>query len=363
MLHVDLATADELKELVEERADACVSIYLPTHAVTQHTDVDRLEQLRSHGLDKARKASLEEQLRDLGDAYEFWRFQSSSLAVLATPDRLRTFRLPSCLQPAAEVSDRFHLKPMIRAVSFPNVAFVLALSENAARLIEVTPDGPAEEVEVPDMPASLAQVISTTSGRTPISPPRTGGEGQKILMRKYAREVDRALRPILSGRDIPLILACVEELAPIYRSVNSSPHLTEEVIGGNVEHLSARELAEGAREVLRRHNAQWVAALRERFESWRGHGRASSDVAQIGRAVSAGAVHMLMFDIDGAVYGPVDEQTGVLHLEYEASASIYDIIDKLMGRTIQYGGRAIGVRSGDLPDPNSPAAALLRYPA
>jgi len=93
------------------------------------------------------------------------------------------------------------------------------------------------------------------------------------------------------------------------------------------------------------------------------HGRASSDVAQIGRAVSAGAVHTLMFDIDGAVYGRVDEQTGALHLEQEASASTYDIVDELMGQTILYDGRVIGVRRGDLPDPTSPAAALLRYPA
>ena len=145
--------------------------------------------------------------------------------------------------------------------------------------------------------------------------------------------------------------------------MNSYPHLAEEVIAGNVEHLSARAIAEDAREVLRRHNAQQVAALRERFESWRGQGRASSDVAQIGRAVSAGAVHALMFDIDGAVYGRVDEQTGALRLEPEAGAATYDIIDELMGRTILYGGRVVGVRRGDLPDPNSPAAALLRYPA
>jgi hypothetical protein len=209
MLHIDLPTPDELKDLVEERGDACLSVYLPTHFLTQRTEVDRLElrrlaelaleQVRGNGLDRARVAALEEQLRELGEDHEFWRFQSNSLAVLATPERLRTFRLPSRLQPAAEVADRFHLKPMIRALSFPNVAFVLAISQNAARLIEVLPDGPSSEVFVPDMPASMAQVIGNTSRRHPESPTMSGGEGQKVLIRKYAREVDRALRPVLAG--------------------------------------------------------------------------------------------------------------------------------------------------------------------
>jgi hypothetical protein len=97
--------------------------------------------------------------------------------------------------------------------------------------------------------------------------------------------------------------------------VNSYPHLAEEVIGGNVEHLSARQVAESGRDILRRHNDRRVAALRERFEAWRGIGRASSDVAQVGRAVSAGAVQTLMVDIDGAVYGRIDEETGAIHLE------------------------------------------------
>jgi hypothetical protein len=213
------------------------------------------------------------------------------------------------------------------------------------------------------LPASLAQVIGETDRRSPASPTLAGGEGQKVLMRKYAREVDRALRPLLGGREVPLILACVEALAPIYRSVNSYPHLAEEVIGGNVEHLSARQVAESGRDILRRHNDRRVAALRERFGAWRGIGRASSDVAQVGRAVSAGAVQTLMVDIDGAVYGRIDEETGAIHLEGEASASTYDVVDELMGRTILQGGAVVGVRRGDLPDPNAPLAALLRYPA
>jgi hypothetical protein len=372
MLHIDLPTTADLKSLIERRADACVSLYLPTHAVTQHTDIDRLEfrrlaeaavqQLRDGGINSQRIAAIEDNLSDLSDDYEFWRFQATSLAVLATPDSLMTYRLPSRLQPTIEVCDRFHLRPMIRAVSFPGAAFVLALSENAARLIEVTPDGPAEEVAVPDMPTSLAQVISRTDRRSPESPTRQGGEGQKVLIRKYAREVDAAIRALLAGRTTPLFLACVESLAPIYRSVNSYAYLAEEIIAGNVEHLSSRELAEQARDIQRQHNERAVALLRDRYEAWTGSGRATSDLAQVARAASSGAVHTLLFDINGALPGRMDEQTGAIDVEPQASASSYDIVDEIVARTILYGGEVVGVRYGDLPSPNSPVAALLRFP-
>jgi hypothetical protein len=294
------------------------------------------------------------------------------LRVLAVPgnepcgpgDAGQSLDLPASVSPAAWRRSQRPLSPAPDDPrrQLPGVAFVLAFSQNAARLIEVTPDGPAEEVAVSDMPVSLAQVIARTDRRSPESPTRQAGEGQKVLIRKYAREVDAAIRGLLAGRRTPLFLACVESLAPIYRSVNSYPNLAQEVIGGNVEHLSAGEIAEQAREILRQHNDRAVAALRDRYETWTGIGRAMGDLAHVGRAVSSGAVHTLLFDIDGAIPGRIDDQTGAIEIEPQASASSYDIVDELVGRTILYGGEVVGVRRGDLPDPNSPVAALLRFP-
>ncbi|WP_245295198.1 hypothetical protein [Manganibacter manganicus] len=91
-------------------------------------------QLQDAGFDKRRLAALLESLSDLLDDDEFWRFQANSLAVFATPDTIRAYRLANDLTSMVQVSDRFHLKPLLRAVTFPHSAFILALSENAVRL-------------------------------------------------------------------------------------------------------------------------------------------------------------------------------------------------------------------------------------
>jgi hypothetical protein len=56
---------------------------------------------------------------------EFWHYQARGLAVLATPDIMRTFRLPN-RKPLAEVADRLHLTPLIRAMTSPRDVYVLA---------------------------------------------------------------------------------------------------------------------------------------------------------------------------------------------------------------------------------------------
>ena len=71
-------------------------------------------------------AAIQEPILDLIDDDEFWRFQANSLAVLSTPERVLTFRLANRLTAQVEVSDRFHLKPLLRALTFPHTAFVLA---------------------------------------------------------------------------------------------------------------------------------------------------------------------------------------------------------------------------------------------
>lgn len=71
-MYVDIPTAAEFRALAERRADACVSIYLPTTPLTQNTDASRIElrnlsrdatqQLRRSAFDKRRLSTLEQEL-------------------------------------------------------------------------------------------------------------------------------------------------------------------------------------------------------------------------------------------------------------------------------------------------------------
>jgi hypothetical protein len=372
MLYVDIPTIDELKSLISYRGDMCVSIYLKTTPITQSTIGNRIElknlakeavrQLESAGAGKRRVALLAEHLDDLVDDDEFWRFQAHSLAVLATPDNIRTFRVPNALKPVVEVADRFFLKPLLRAVTFPNTCYVLALAENDVRLVEVPADLPATALNVNGMPKSAGDAVrkSTVNERSP-SGRIQGSEGQKVLLRMFARKVDGALRNVLAGSDIPLVLAAAEPLASSYRSVSTYPHLASAVIAGSPRAMTDAELAERARPVLDGLYRDEVMAFAGLFERREKQGRATADIAQAGRAATYGAVETMLMDIDEVVPGTVDETDGSVDFADADSADSYGVVDEIAGRVILSGGRVLGVRKADIPGGKS-LAAVLRYP-
>jgi hypothetical protein len=368
-LHTDIPTRSELEQLLAVRDPLCVSLYVPTSPLTEEARAARIElktltahamrQLEDTGAARRALTELREPLEELVDDDAFWSEQARSLAVFAAPEALRTFRLPNRLTSEVEVGDRFYVKPLLRAVSFPQAAFVLALAAGGVRVVEVTADGPAHAVDVPGMPADLPSALGAAAERSQ-SARLIGAEGDKVRLRQFARKVDQALRGLVAGRQLPLILAATEPLDSIYRSLNSYPALAATGIRGNPETLTDDELAAAARSVLDELYAAELATLREQFGARFHDGRASSDIATVARAATAGAVDTLLVDIDEKVPGVVDEQTGAVALAEDDDAASYGVVDEVARRVLLSGGRVLAVRRDDLPE-RTPLAAILRH--
>jgi hypothetical protein len=347
-----------------------VSIYLPTSPVTQEAQADRIElknlaaeateQLETAGADRRAVLGLRESLDDLVDDDDFWAEQARSLAVFASPRGLRTFRLPNRLTSVVEVADRFYVKPLLRAITFPQAAFVLALAAGSVRLVEIIREGRPFTVDVPGLPTDAASAAGKASiaDRSQIGRLQ-GSEGQKVRLRQFARKVDQALRGVLTGLELPLVLAATEPLDSIYRALNSYPHLVEPGIRGSPESATDDELAAAARTVLDEVYASELSAIRDRFELRFSDGRASTDIATAARAATYGAVDTLLVDIDQKVPGYVDADSGAVTFDKD-DASSYGVVDEIARRVLLSGGRVLAVRSADVPG-GGPAAAILRY--
>lgn len=371
MLYVDNPTQQDIKALNMRRADACISMYVPTTPLTQEVGISRTElrklskqafsQLDIAGFNKRRLALMQEAIDHLLDDDEFWRLQANSLAVLLTPENVRTFRLANELTASVDVSDRFHLKPLLRALAFPHAAYVLAISENAVRMVEVLADGEPKDIKVPGLPHDAASAVhkTTLNSRGPTGRIQ-GSEGQKVRLAQYARIVDAAIRPILAGLDVPLIVAASEPLVSIYRSINSYARLLSDGITNTDDRSTNGDLAAAARPVLDNLYASEIESVKRAYEARAGSGRAYSDISDVARAATFGAIETLLVDIDISVPGTIDEANGVLTFANAAGPSSYDVLDEIAGRTITSGGKVLAVRSNDIPG-GGPTAAILRY--
>jgi hypothetical protein len=370
ILHTDVPTRAQLDRLLAAREPSSVSIYLPTNP-SSRGEAERVElknlageastQLKEAGAARADVAAIDEELADLVDDGEFWRYQARSLALFLTPTASTTFRLANNLTSLVEVSDRFHVKPLLRAVTFPHTAFVLALAQNGVRLLEIAPDLDPAPVDVADLPTDVASAVGKSSIRDRAPTGRIqGSEGQKTRMRQYARRIDEALRPLLNGLDLPVVLAAAEPIASIYRSVNSYPHLLAAGLPGNPEAVPDGELAESARRVLDDVYAAELDATRETYALRASQRRASSDIADVARAATYGLVDTVLVDIDETVPGSIDEQTGAVSFDESDDAVNYGVVDEIARRVWLTGGKVLAVRRDDIPG-NGSVAAILRY--
>jgi hypothetical protein len=369
-LHIDVPTRSEIVALLEARRPGCVSIYMPTTPVTSDVEAERIgfknaigeamERVEELELGRGEDARIREPLEDLLGDEGFWAYQANSLATFATPDGIRTFRLPNHLERSVTVAERFYVKPLLRAVTFPQAAFVLALSQGAVRLLGISARSPVHEIAVADLPADAASAVgkATIADRSPRGAIQ-GSEGQKVRMRQYARMVDAALRPVLTGHELPLILAATQPLDAIYRSVNSYPHLAATSLRGNPDAVADGELADEARSVLDDIYAAELEDLGELFEERASRGRGATDVGDVARAATFGAVETAIVDIDSKLAGTIDEETGAVTPADNADDG--GVIDEIARRVILSGGRVVAVREADVPH-GGPVAAIFRFP-
>ncbi len=86
-----------------------------------------------------------------------------------------------------------------------------------------------------------------------------------------------------------------------------------------------------------------------------------TDLTDVARAATFGAVDTLMADIDEVVPGFVDPDSGVVTFDAADDAVNYGVIDEIARRVLLSGGRVLALRRADIPLEGT-VAAILRYP-
>lgn len=309
---MDPISGSDLRQLIDVEHEACVSIYLPTHRAGADTLQDPIrlknlireaeQRLEERGAEPPAIRDLWEPLRELVDQ---WQHQADGLAIFRSPDIFCRYRVSFPVPELAVVATRFHLKPLLPATEGNQRFYLLALSQDGSRLYEANRHGIAE-MEVPEMPegpmtrgAERQLQSHTVGGRS--SRPRfaifhghsAGEVDRNQALLPYVRQVDETVRKRPGDEHVPLVLAAVDYLCPIYRQASSNPNLLREEIHGNPTSFTSEGLHQGAWSIASSHfQEDRNKAVDEYHQLWHTQ-RTSKDLPAIVTASRQGRVKVL----------------------------------------------------------------------
>ena len=382
--------AHTVQELIEDRGDPRVSIFLPTHERGAETRQDPIR--LGNRIDEAEKALAERKYRDasgmleparalLGDE-DFWLHQGRGLALFISPEDTRIFRVPRDLPERTVVSDRFHIKPLLPLLTGDGRFHILAVSQSRVRLFDASRDS-IRAIDLHDVPESLRDAVGydweekslqfhavsrgarAGAGAGPgvqFHGQGAGDDDAKREIRKYLQLVDRGLMRLLHDRSRPMVLAAVDYVAAMYREVSKYPKIVAGIVEGNPDHRSPEELRDAAWTLVEPEFQAARDAATSRYRELGGGngGHTSDDLETIVPAAFAGRIQTLFVARDVEQWGQYDPQETrlVLHGARRAEGDD-DLLDVAAAETLVRAGDIYALDAEDMP--GSAIAAILRY--
>ncbi|MCZ7538408.1 MAG: hypothetical protein M5U29_00470 [Anaerolineae bacterium] len=381
---MDSFTRSNLIDLIDVEGEWCVSLYMPT--VRTGTEVQQ-NTIRFRNLlrqAEERLARLQVRVPDaerllapavamLDDA-DLWRQQSDGLAVFAAPDHFSYYRLPVSFEERVTAKRRFHVKPLLPLFSGDGRFLVLALSQDQVRLLEGKRDS-VTEIDLPGVPTSMAEALQYDQPQRQVRARAAGSTGGTVFhghggpevtakpdLLRYFHAVDRGLRDLIADRQVPLVLAGVDYLLPIYREANTYPHLVAQGVTGNPDTLNARELHQRAWAVVMpffaKAQSEQVALYYEL--DGRDDPRASHTLKDVVRAAHEGRVATLFAPRGVQKWGVYRAHSQKVHVHPSEQPGDHDLIDLAAARTVANGGTVYVVDPAQMPGGDL-VAAIFRY--
>ncbi len=380
---MDYFGRDQLRELFEIEGTPTVSIYMRTHRRGAAVAAQPLR-LRA-ALDKARRIlgtdgqagaqDVLEPLEPLVGDQDFWRHQADGLALFASRDFDRLYRLPSHLPDLVVVGPTFHTKPLIEFLQAPERFWVLAVTRKQVRMWEgsVTDLTP---VNLSVVPTSLQEALGTqvVNDRLNLRSPRgrgsapvfhghgAGKDDSKQELEKFFRAVDGGVRELLADEIGPIILAAVDYYHPIYRGISRLENLADDGVEGNITDWDEARIHAAAWPIARKSVERKIDLALDLWETSFGRGKTESDLAAVARLAVAGRLRLLLTEKERTIWGRIDRKTGNVEFTQEGGGDRHgiavDLLDELAELAIQYGGRALVMGTDRMPTTTGLAAVL-----
>jgi hypothetical protein len=372
----------ELQDLLKQADGPCVSLFMPTYRTSgadRRQGPTQLEnmlhrasgQLMERGLRRPAAEELLQSAHALTKDVPYWHNSlADGLAVFVSKHVFRQYKVPVALEERIFVDDQFHIAPLLPLYSGDTRFYILAISQNAVRLLE------GNRYEVHELPAGgLPKNLMDALQKVADSEPRPGnlhedrydqlGHGTGLehvnhRLERYFREIDTNLLPLLASEEAPLVLAGVERNVGLYRCVSAHRRIPERFIDGNPELMSAKQLHSAALEIVAPYVGQQEEQARQQIERLGGTERVATDPEQIIAAAQNGRIDTLFLRRGYELWGQFDSGRNATDLHERRQDGDRELVTVTAEKTFVNGGAVLFEDDSHTPRP-VPMTALLRY--
>ncbi|MGD2026657.1 MAG: hypothetical protein PVI99_02480, partial [Anaerolineales bacterium] len=378
---------EDLKSLLEQHASPCVSIYLPMARSSDETKKNPIryknaiqnveKQMEERGFEVRKIRSVRAQLEEAVDGFEFFQDQLGGLAVFLADDFIRIIKMPVRFEEQVEVGETFEIRPLLQALQNNMEFYILALSQENARLfrasefdiveIQLDEDVPTnfEEAMKYDVPQDQLQhqVLSgADGGNTAVYHGHTESDQTKKHLRRYFRMLDRGVGEAIVDHGLPVLLFGLDYLHSIYRDASELPEIIPEGIQKNPDELEIEQIHKLAWQGVTQNMESPQSQAISEFLNLMGDERSNTDMETIPLAAANGQVDKLLVDKNHQLWGIVDfDQQEVAIKKQSQQYEDTELVDFSIKHTLMNGGEVFVLDAQDIPVEDTPAAAVLRY--
>ncbi len=342
--------------------EACVSIILNTHRTKPDNQKDEInlknfvkqvEDRLKKSYDKRFVLPIIENLNRVIDSINH-NFNLESLVIYANSDFAEFTRLPIKVDDRVVIDYSFATRDLIRAMHSNSAYYVLVLSRQQARLIEVYGDKVVKELkgEFP-MKNSLY-----TTNKEKLST----NKGQDNLIEEFFNRVDKNVLNSIKDHTLPIVLVTETRNFSHYQKIADKKEFIIAHINGNKDEETAQEIISDTWNIMlpliKEKNATRIIELKKSVSK----GNFLSDVNEIWNAMQYGKGKTLF--VKCGYFQPViieDNHIQMADINNQDQANfIDDIIDEMIELNMSFGGDTVFVEGDELKDFNN-LALLTRY--
>lgn len=383
---------EDFVNLSKKTANPMISIYSPTsrqssngykqdmmHFKNQLSSVKKTLE-KDYNMSNSEINNLLDPAQELLDNFSFWQNNSDTLACfLSENGEMDLFKLP------IEISDSSHfigtkpmLLPMVPELNDDGHYYLLLLNLDRIRLYEATrsviqevlldPEEvavsfTAEEDEDENQDQLHGQGGIGNAGAMYHGHDGGSDEVKKVTILNYFHRMTNMLEPLLYKNPLPLYLAGVDYLIPIFKEASKYNHLIDGHVSGAFQEKDMMTLHQKSWEIAETYFLKERNKRKENFQAKKAKGLAvSNDNLKIIKAALTGAVDTLLVNKNHEhLWGKYDPENHQVNLTEEQEDNSHCLVDEAAAKVIEFKGKVYMTDPEDMPEDNL-IAATMRYP-